>query len=153
LSQSFQSGTKRSDSFVRRADYCVAHRILSRAFTSTFAGAHPRALKLAKAVRVLNKQLRGPVSVKELVKELGWDQALVYKYAKIAEKQNLVQYESGTRLHNQRRLLPGLISRPSFLPDPNLIFRKCKEVGDEVRYLDPLTGKEVVMQRGGENTR
>ena len=91
---------------VNFADYCVAHRILSRAFTSTFAGAHPRALKLAKAVRVLHKQLRRAVSVKELVTELGWDQALVYKYAKSAEKQNLVRYESGTRLHNQRRLLP-----------------------------------------------
>jgi hypothetical protein len=129
------------------ADYCVAHRILSRAFTSTFAGAHPRALKLAKAVRVLHEQLHGPVSVKEVVSKLGWDQALVYKYAKSAEKQNLVQYESGTRLHNQRRLLPGLISRPSFLPDPNLIFRKCEELGQEVRYVDPLNGGVVVMRR------
>jgi hypothetical protein len=136
-------------------DYCVAHRILSRAFTSTFAEAHPRALKLAKAVRVLDKQLRRPqgslqnrpISVKELVTELGWDQGLVYKYAKSAVKQNLVQYESGTRLHNQRRLLPGLISRPSFLPDPKLIFEKCPEVGDEVHFFDPLTGNEVVMQR------
>lgn len=135
------------------ADYCVAHRILGRAFTSTFAGTHPRALKLAKAVRVLDKRLRRPVSVKELVHELGWDQALVYKYAKKAAKQNLVQYESGTRLHNQRRLLPGLISRPSFLPDPNLIFRKCEEVGDEIRYIDPLNGREVVLRRGGETSR
>jgi hypothetical protein len=135
---------------IRFADYCVAHRILGRAFTSTFAEAHPRALKLAKVVRFLHERLHGPVSIKELINELGWDQALVYKYAKGAEKQNLVKYEPGTRLHNQRRLLPGLISHPSFLPDPSFIFRKCNEVGDEVRYIDPLNGREVVMCRRAE---
>ena len=138
---------------VNFADYCVAHRILGRAFTSTFAGAHPRALKLAKAVRILHEQLHGSVSVKELVKRLGWDQALVYKYAKNAAKQNLVHYEPGTHIHNQRRLLPGLISRSSFLPSPDVIFRKCEEVGDEVRYVDPLSGRESVMRRGEETNR
>jgi hypothetical protein len=132
------------------SDYCAAHRILSRAFTSTFAGVHPRALRLSKAVRKLYKRLGTPVSVKEVIQELDWDQALVYKYVKIAEKQNLVQYEGGSHLHNLKRLLPGLISRPSFLPDPNLILEKCPDVGDEVRYVDPLTGKDVVMRRGGQ---
>jgi Sigma-70 region 3 len=130
------------------ADYVVAHRIVSRAFASTFAGVHPRALTLSKAVRRLNRQLGRPASVKEIARHLGWDQTLVYKYVKESEKQKLVQYESGSHLWKQKRLLPGLISRPSFLPDPNLIFPKCPEVGDEVRYFDPLTGKEIVMRRG-----
>jgi DNA primase len=131
------------------SDYCVAHRILSRAFTSTFAGVHPRVLQLSRAVRRLYKETAKPVSVKELIQELGWDQALVYKYVKIAEKQNLIQYEGGSHLHNQKRLQPGLISRPSFLPDPKLIFHKSAVVGDEVRYVDPLTGKELAMRRNG----
>jgi len=129
------------------ADYCVARRILNQAFTSTFAGAHPRALKLAKAVRKLNKQQERPVSVKELVQHLGWDQALVYKYVRKAEKLKLVQYEAGSHVFNQKRLLPGLIPRASFLPDPALIFENCDEIGDEVRYIDPLTGENVVMRR------
>jgi hypothetical protein len=129
------------------ADYCVAHRILSRAFTSTFAGEHPRTLELAKAVRKLNKSLGSSVSVKEIASNLGWDQALVYKYVKIAEKHHLVVYESGSRLHNQKLLIPGLISHPGFLPDPNLIFQSCEQVGNEVRYVDPLTGKEKVIRR------
>ena len=135
------------------ADYCVAHRILSRAFTSTFVGVHPRALTLAKTVRGLNKELRRPISVKEIVSELSWDQALVYKYVKQAEQQKLVQYESGTHLRNQKRLLPGLLSRPSFLPDPYFIFQNCTEIGDDVRYIDPLTGEEVVITRSEANER
>jgi hypothetical protein len=126
------------------ADYCVAHRILNQAFTSTFAGVHPKALTLAKTVRVLNKRLGRPAAVKEIVDELGWDQALVYKYTRQAEEQKLVEYEPGTHLRNQKRLLPGLISRPRFLPDPRLILQNCPEIGDEVSYVDPLTGSEVV---------
>jgi DNA primase len=137
---------------IKFSDYCVAHRVLSRAFTSTFAGVHPRALRLSRAIRRLHKQIGRPVSVKELIQELDWDQALVYKYVKIAEKQNLVQYEGGSHLHNLKRLQPGLISRPSFLPDPNLIFQRCPAVGNEVRYIDPLTGKEVAIRRDKRGT-
>ena len=132
------------------ADYCVAHRILSRAFASTFAGVHPQVLELAKGVRRLHKELRRPVAVKELAHELGWDQALIYKYVKSADKQKLVQYEIGSRQFNQKRILPGLIARPGFLPDPKLIFQNCKEVGEEVRYVDPITGKSRVMRRSQE---
>lgn len=78
------------------ADYCVAYRILSRAFASTFAGVDLKALTLAKVVRRLNKRSDEPATVKEFVEELGWDQAVVYKYAKKAEKRNLVEYEPGT---------------------------------------------------------
>jgi hypothetical protein len=133
---------------VRFADYCVAHHILSRAFSSTFAGVHPQVLKLAKIVRKLKKKFGRPVSVKEVAQSLGWSAAVVYKFAKKAEKQKLVQYESGSHLWNQKGLLPGLVSRPNFLPDPQLILRKCKELGDEVQYVHPLTGKNVVRRRG-----
>jgi hypothetical protein len=150
LCRSYSDGRRKNSTAeieISFADYCVAHRILSRAFTSTFAGVHPRALKLAKVVRRLHKRHRIAVSVTELVGDLGWDQALVYKYVKAAEKQKLIQYEAGSRPHNQKLLLPGVISRPSFLPNPKFIFQKCPTVGGEVRYLDPLTGKELVLRR------
>jgi hypothetical protein len=129
------------------ADYCVAHRILNRAFTSTFAGAHPNALAVARIVRRLNKQLDRPVSVKEIVEELSWDQPLVYKYVKQAAEEKLIEYEPGTHRWNEKRLLPGLVPRSSFLPEPALILEKCAGIGDEVRYVDPLNGKEVLLTR------
>lgn len=132
---------------VNFADYCVAHRILSRAFASTFAGQHPRTLELANAVRTLSKELEKPVSVKEVASHLGWDQPVTYKYAKAAVKNRLVCFEPGFHLHNQKSLLPGAISQAGFLPDPNLIFQDCKEIGDEVQYVDPLNGKHMVRRR------
>jgi hypothetical protein len=129
------------------ADYCVAYRILNRSFSSTFVGAHPRALKLAKAVRSLNKTLEGSVTVKELSRSLHWDTAVVYKYVKEAQSRNLVDYEEGFYRFNQKRLLPGAILHPGFLPDPKLVLRKCRDLGEEARYVDPLTGKVVVLRR------
>ena len=146
-----KNSTKEID--INFADYCVAHRILNRAFTSTFAGVHPRVLTLAKAVRALNKELDRAVSVREISQHLGWEEAVTYKFTKQAQKQKLIQYEPGTHLWNLKRLLPGLISRPSFLPDPKIIFQKCPEVGDEVEYVDPLTGKEVVLIRDERSGR
>jgi hypothetical protein len=74
---------------------------------------------------------------------------LVYKFTKIAIRQRLIEYESGTRLWNQKRLLLGPISSSSFLPDPLFVFRKRRDVGDVVRYIDPLTGKKRILRRRG----
>jgi hypothetical protein len=150
LCRSYSDGRIRqcaSEIEINFADYCVAHRILAPAFTSTFAGAHPRALELADGVRALSEKLDRPVAVKELAKKLAWDGALVYKYAKEAAAAKLIDYEPGFRVWNVKRLLPGIVSSPGFLPDPQLIFHNCPETGKDVSYLDPLTGKAVVLRR------
>jgi hypothetical protein len=129
------------------ADYCVAYHLLNRSFSSTFVGAHPRAIGLAKGVSRLNKTLKRPVTVREVATALHWEPALVYKYVKEAQSRNLVDYEEGSHLWNRKRLLPGLVSRPGFLPAPDFMLRNCKGVGNQARYVDPLTGKTVVLKR------
>src|ERR1700674_1294221 len=129
------------------ADYCVAYRVLNRSFSSTFVGAHPRAMRLAKAVRTLNTTLKRPATVRELATALHWEPALVYKYVKEAHSRNLVEYEEGSHVWNRKRLLPGLISRPGFLPAPDFMLHNCKGVVNQARYVDPLTGKTVVLKR------
>jgi hypothetical protein len=129
------------------ADYCVAHRILASAFSSTFARVHPQALRLARAVRDNYKILDGPVTVKELAKSLRWNSAVTYKYAKEAISEKLVEYEPGSHVWNQKRLLPGIISSPNFLPAPRLVLASCPDINDEVSYVDPNTGKKLVLQR------
>jgi hypothetical protein len=128
------------------ADYCVAYHILNRSFSSTFIGAHPRAIKLAKAVRTLHNIVKRPVAVKEISQSLHWEPALVYKYVKEAQSRSLVEYEEGSHVWNRKRLLPGVVSRPGFLPAPDLLLQKCKVVGDQAHFIDPLTGKPVVMK-------
>jgi hypothetical protein len=129
------------------ADYCVAYRVLNRSFSSTFVGAHPRAIKLAEAVRTLHNIVKRPVAVKELSQTLHWEPALVYKYVKEAQSRNLVEYEEGSHVWNRKRLLPGMVSRPGFLPAPDFMLKNCKGIGSQVRYVDPLTGKAVVLKR------
>jgi hypothetical protein len=129
------------------ADYCVSYRLFSRAFNSTFVGAHPRAIKLARSVSTLHKTLKRPLTVREIATTLHWEPALVYKYVKEAQSRNLVEYEEGSHVWNRKRLLPGLISGPGFLPPPEFLLQNCKGVGNEGRCIDPLTGKAVVLRR------
>jgi hypothetical protein len=87
------------------------------------------------------------VTVREVATTLHWEPALVYKYVKEAQSRNLVEYEEGSHVWNRKRLLPGLVSRPGFLPAPEFLLQNCEGVGDEGRCIDPLTGKSVVLKR------
>ncbi len=84
--RSFSDGRREKSNQVEinLGDYAVAFEILSDAFSSTYRGVHPQALKLADAVGRLNKKLSRPVSIKETAQELAWDNALAYKWAAVA---------------------------------------------------------------------
>ena len=133
------------------ADYCVAHRILSRAFTSTFAGVHPSALKLARAVRQLNKRLRRPVSIKELTQELDWEPSSGLQICESCGKTEAGSIRVRLSSPQPETLAARLDIPPEFLADPNLILQKCAAIDDEVRYVDPLTGKEVLKRRNAKD--
>jgi hypothetical protein len=104
-------------------------------------------MRLAKTVRTLNVTLKRPLTVREVAIALHWEPALVYKYVKEAHSRNLIEYEEGSHVWNRKRLLPGMISRPGFLPAPDFMLRNCKGLGAQTHFIDPLTGKTAVMKR------
>ena len=38
--------------------------------------------------------------------------------------------------------------RPRFVPDPEKLFRKLKNLDETVRFVHPLTGEPIIFRRG-----
>jgi hypothetical protein len=127
-------------------DYCVAYRILETVFASTLRGLPAQAVMLAEAVRRLNHRLNRPVTTREVAKELNWKDSLVHKHKKFAVKRKLIEYESGTREKNVKRLV-ARNEAVGFLPHPRLVLKRNPEIGRKVKYVDPFTGKWKKVER------
>lgn len=150
LCQSFSDGRREKSKGIEIvfADYCAAYAILCEAFTSTYVGAHPRALEFAKAVRVLCAQSAMPVTTKDVAAHLHWKPSVAHKWRVEALRRKLVQYKIGTYPANKKPLLPGPARQATgFLPDPHLVFRERPHVGSVVRYIDPITDEKRILRR------
>ena len=145
LCRSFSDGRreKKNEIEIDFGDYCVAFLILSEAFASTYLGTHPMALEFAKAVRHLYSQQTKPVTTRDVAEHLAWDAPVAHKWRVVAVRHKLVQYKPGTYQNNQKLLFPGPAKQgTTFLPDPRVVFRERPDIGNEVQYVDPLSGKE-----------
>jgi hypothetical protein len=81
LCRSFADGRKKSQEVeIDFVDYCVAYSILNEAFASTYAGAHPMAMKFAEAVRLLCAQSKKDITTKEVAAYLDWTDAVAHTY-------------------------------------------------------------------------
>jgi hypothetical protein len=149
LCRSFSDGRRDSNNQVIEvnfADYCVAHTILNDALSATYRGTHPQALQVANTVVRLNRKTGCAVTVDEIKEALQWERPLVYKWLKRAANDGLVAYEPGTQQKNQKLVLPGPVRNLRFLPSPERILEKRPDLGDRVRYVDPITGKRMVIR-------
>ena len=150
LCRSFSDGRRKKSNEIEIdfADYCVAYSILGEAFASTYAGAHPMAMEFAKAVRELRGQSASEITTKEVAAHLGWTEAVAHKWRAEAAKQKLVQYKPGTFSQNKKPLVPGPTEHATaFLPDPRLVFLARPELGEEVKYITPMSGLQRTMRR------
>jgi len=130
------------------SDYCVAYKIFEPVFASTVRGLHSRVLELGSCVAKLNLRHSRAVSAEEVAAELGWKRTLVYKYVKPALRHRLIHYEQcGARETNLKRFTARGKANHAFLPRPRVVFDRNPEIGNQVRYVDPFTGKFIVMKR------
>jgi hypothetical protein len=128
------------------ADYCVAYRILEPAMAATMRGVRTQEIQLATAVRSLSKHDK-EVSIRDLAAYLGWKEAVTYKHAKSAVEHSLVRYAPGVREQNRKPLMAVPLEHTSFLPRPRSVLKHNPEIGKEVQYIDPFTGKERTIAR------
>jgi len=128
-------------------DYCVAYKIFEPIFAAALSGLPSREVELSRIVATLNHQYGRPVTFREVASELGWKRSLVYKHARRAVRHRLVEYEPGTRECNLKRLTARADYNHGFLPRPRVVFDHNPDIGLEARYVDPFTGKTLVMRR------
>jgi hypothetical protein len=129
------------------ADYCSAYGIANEAFSSTYRGTHPQALRIAESVHRIQAELHRPVTVREVAQEQGWELPLAYKWVKVAVRDKVVSYEPGTRARNQKRLVSQKNRRTRFLPHPRRILGERPELNEQTVYFDPLTGEKRAVRR------
>lgn len=133
-------------------DYCVAYKIFEPIFASAIRGLPSREVELSRIVATLNRRKSRPVSITEVASELGWKRSLAYKHAAQAVRHRLVEHEPGTRESNLKRLTARADTNQGFLPRPRVVFDHNPEIGLEARYVDPFTGKTLVMRRRNSNS-
>jgi len=102
---------------------------------------------VSTTVKNLSKRFNRTVTTNEIVQKLGWKKSLVYKYLKVASKKRLIGYEPGTREKNVKRIRPLENGPQTFLPSPHSVLKRCPEIGEKVKYFDPITGKRKVVRR------
>ena len=122
-------------------DYCVAYRLLEPVFASTLLSLRAQKDVVSGAVGKLYKRRQRAVTAREVAEELGWKKAVVYKHLKRAAKNHLVEYEHGTRERNVKPVLPIDQCVGQFLPSPQKVLKRHPELGEKVKYVDPLSGK------------
>jgi hypothetical protein len=148
LCRRFSTGEENSEKLIiSLADYCVVRQVLKDAFLCTTLSVSANEIALARAVKELSEGLGQPVMVGELAGKLGWERALVYKHAKKAIAAGLIAHERKTHRNNLKRLLPLEDLSNTQLPSPQSLLDEIDEVGKEVRYVNPLTGKPVHLKR------
>jgi len=148
--RSFSDGRREKSNLIQinLADYAVAYEILSDAFSSTYRGIHPQALKVAESVGRLHKKFNRPVTAKEVAHDLAWKDAVAYKWIEASVTAKLTAYQEGTNPQNQKYLIPVPGAATHFLPDPVRLLEASQSLGDELSYISPLTGEERKMRRG-----
>ena len=109
-------------------------------------------MKLAGVVGRLNKKLGRPVSITETAQELAWDNALAYKWAAVAIHDKLLAHQEGTNEKNQKFLIPVQGTTTQFLPNPASLLRANENLGDNLLYVDPLTGEERTLRRANSES-
>ncbi len=147
--RSFSDGRREKSNPIQinLADYAVAYEILSDAFSSTYRGIHPQALKVAESVGRLHKKFNRPVTAKEVAQDLAWKDAVAYKWIEAAVTAKLTAYQEGTNPQNQKYLIPVPGAATHFLPDPVRLLNASQSLPDELSYMDPLTGEERKLHR------
>lgn len=128
-------------------DYAVAYRILEPAFAATANGLHPRELAVIRAVEQLRRSPKQKMTVHDLAEHLGWKEALVYKYVRLAIQSNHLAFEDGTQERNRKFIVARSDRSEGFLPHPLRVFGANKDIGPSVTYIDPLTGTPKTMRR------
>jgi hypothetical protein len=152
LCRSFSDGRRKKSKEIEInfSDYCVAYGILREAFTSTYVGAHPKAMEFAGAVRQLCSKSKKDVTTKDVAALLDWSEAVAHKWRAVALKQKLIEYKPGTYAQNKKPLLPGPAEQPStFLPRPQAVLDARPELGNAVKFISAVTGEEIVIHRRG----
>jgi hypothetical protein len=149
LIRSFQPGRKLSKQgalIVDFADFAITTLIFDPIFVESLhlgkgVGENTRCL-----VEEIAAREKRPVEAKDIAHKLKITMDAAYKKLRYAEQARVIRRANKSEQGNRKFFWP--VPRRRFVPDPEKLFQKLKDIEGTVRFVHPLTGETIVYRRG-----
>jgi hypothetical protein len=132
------------------ADFAIASLLFEDVVVESIRSQEDSATEIAEAVRSISIRMGGvPIGADDLASDLKITAQAAYKSLRKASEAGTIRRANMPEKNNLKTFLPK--PRPRFLPDPAEMFQALKEVGDEVRFVHPVTGEWIIYKRKGKS--
>lgn len=128
------------------ADFAIAALIFDGVFVESLHRKEGSALETRRAIERASAKRDGkPVQAEDLARELEISLDRAYTRLREAENAGVIRRANPPEKDNRKFYLAA--PRPRFIPDPENLFKEVTGAGDEVRFVDPLTGDSITYSR------
>jgi len=148
LIRSFQPGRKlftHSSLVVEFADFAIAALIFEPVFVESLHLAKRAGEATRRVVEDISAAKGRPVRARDIARKLGISMDQAYGKLRYAETAGVIKRANEPEKSNRKLFLPA--PRPRFVPDPEKLFRRLKDLDDTVRFIHPITGKRIIYRR------
>ena len=150
LIRSFQSdrNTNRRQLAVDFADFAITTLIFEPVFVDSLRLGQAMGEDIRKIVEEIATRKGRPVRAKDIAHrlEISMDRA----YAQLRQGKSLGVIQRVNEPEKDNRMEYEAVPLPRFIPEPEKLFQELEELGSEVRFVHPVTGKSVVYRRKKE---
>ncbi|MGA7503067.1 MAG: hypothetical protein WBW57_02915 [Candidatus Sulfotelmatobacter sp.] len=148
LIRSFQAGRKyhkNGDLKVDFADFAITALIFDSAFVESLHLGKSGAEATRRLVEAIATRENRSVGVKDIMNELKISKDKAYSKLRYASRAGVIRQANKPQKSNSKLYLSN--PPPRFVPDPEKLFRKLKDLDDSVRFMHPMAGKWITYQR------
>jgi predicted DNA binding protein len=127
------------------ADFSIAALIFDELFVESLHHENGSAVDTRKAVSKIYVNKGSPVRAADLAQELGISYDHASEMLRTAAAAGAIRCVNKPEKTNRKWFIPA--PRPRFVPDPEKLFEKLKNVGNTVRFVHPVTGEWVLYRK------
>lgn len=128
------------------SDFAITAIILDDVFVESLTSGDDHSLEIRQALeRIVAAHHGKAVGARELAKELNISKERAYAQLRKATEKGLIRRANRPEKTNRKLFLPAALVR--FIPAPEDVFKKAKGIQEPIKFVHPLTGKQVVYSR------
>ena len=149
LIRSFQpdrTASKHGELIVDFADFAITALIFDQVFVESLHLGKGVGEATRKLVEMIAARKHRPVKTEDIVSELKISKDKAYSKLRYAKQAGVIRQVNEPQRSNRKLYLSN--PRPRFVPDPEKLFRRLKDLAETVRFVHPLTGERVIYRRG-----
>jgi hypothetical protein len=136
---------KRGELEVDFADFAITTVIFDPVFVESLHLGKAAGETTRRLVDEIAVEKERPVRAKDVAHKLGISMDQAYSKLRYAERMGVIRRVNKPEKGNRKTYLAT--PRPRFVPDPEKLFQKIKNLGPEVKFVHPITGDWVIYRR------